>query len=187
MPTPERVQVYKTESTADGGQDAQNFPFPAGINPQQDALESAGLYVQDAANRDYGVLIFRDGSNLKFKDGVNPTPVSLTDMVTGGGGLTPGSHEIIDSLVHDLAETCYTEISRTSGRVASITVWTSPAKLIKVREAILTRTSGLVSQVVENQYDGAGVLVQTLTHVITRTGGSVTSITTTETLWVLSQ
>lgn len=80
VPTPERVQVYKAESTADGGQDAQNYPYPAGIDPQQDALESAGLYVQDAAARDYDVLIARSGGNLTFKDALNPTPITLTTI-----------------------------------------------------------------------------------------------------------
>lgn len=97
-----------------------------------------------------------------------------------GAGLTEATHELIDSLVHDLAETSYTEAVRTSGQVVSVVVWTSAAKLIKVRETTITRVAGQVSVVVEQQFDAAGVLVQTLTHTITRSGGRVASIATVE-------
>lgn len=73
MPTPERVQVYKHESTAEGGQDAQDYPFPTVIMPQEDALESAGLYIQDGSNRDLAVLIKRAGNDMSFTDPSNGT------------------------------------------------------------------------------------------------------------------
>jgi len=98
-----------------------------------------------------------------------------------GGGLTPAEHEALDTLVHRLSETCYTEITRSNGRVTDVVVWTSAAKTTKVRETNITRTGNLISQVVEQQYDAAGSLVQTLTHAIARSGGRVESIATTET------
>ncbi|MFQ5472599.1 MAG: hypothetical protein ACE5FA_06930, partial [Dehalococcoidia bacterium] len=96
----------------------------------------------------------------------------------GSGGITEPQHEVLDTLTHELAETSYTEVVRSSGRVTDVVDWTTSAKVQKVRELSLTRSSGLVSQIVRKHYDGAGVLIagQTLTGTVTRTGGRVTSI-----------
>lgn len=103
------------------------------------------------------------------------------DPRTGGSGISEAQHEALDSLVHDLAEDSFVEVVRSSGRVTSIVVWTSPAKTTKIRETTITRASGQVSQVVERQYNGAGALVQTLTHDFSRTGGQIDSVETEET------
>lgn len=94
----------------------------------------------------------------------------------GGGGLTPSLHRLLDQLVHNIAETSYVEVIRSGGNVTDIITWASSAKLLKIRECNITRTSGKVSQVVIKQYDGSGIVVETLTKIIARTGGSVTSI-----------
>jgi hypothetical protein len=98
------------------------------------------------------------------------------DPRTGGGGLTPASHKVLDQLVHNIAETSYFEVSRTSGQVSGVTYWTDATKTIKVRETSITRTAGLVSQVVIKQYDSLGSLAETLTGAITRSSGQVSSI-----------
>jgi hypothetical protein len=102
------------------------------------------------------------------------------DPRTGGSGITEGQHETIDSLVHELAETSYTEVARTAGRVSSVAVWTDGTKTKKIRETTITRDAGRVSVVVEKQYDAAGTLKQTLTHTIARTGGRVSGVATAE-------
>lgn len=79
---PDRVQVLKQESASLGGDSADDVPYPAPIDPQEDALESAGLYLQDAANRDENVYLARDGNNLTFRDVGNPTPVTLTQLTS---------------------------------------------------------------------------------------------------------
>jgi len=69
------VQVWKSTNE----EDEQNpFGGPTPINPQQDAIESAGQYFQDENNRDKTVYEFRDGKHLKFKDQHEET--SLSDM-----------------------------------------------------------------------------------------------------------
>jgi hypothetical protein len=98
-----------------------------------------------------------------------------------GSGITEAQHEVLDTLVHDLSETSYLEVTRTSGQVSDVTVWTDSGKTIKVREALVTRSAGQASVVVEKQYNGAGTLVQTLAHTITRSAGQVASIATVET------
>lgn len=78
----DRVQVAKVESTALGGDDADTdiYGAPIPLEPQEDALESAGLYLQDASNRDELVGIFRDGDDAKIFDKNNPA-TSLTELL----------------------------------------------------------------------------------------------------------
>lgn len=78
----DRVQVIKQESSALGGDDADVSPdLNAPIQPQEDALEAAGLYLQDAGNRDETTLISRAGNDMLFKDGNNPTAKTLTEVL----------------------------------------------------------------------------------------------------------
>ena len=141
---------------------------------------------------------------LEEDEGINLTPQPVSPTINGefryvagtgfrffeegvdkglsGSGITAPQHEALDTLVHDLSETCYLEVTRSLGRATAITYWTSPAKTMKVREALITRSLGRVSQIVENQYDGTGALVQTLTTVFTRgVGNRVVSAQLTET------
>lgn len=173
---PDRVQLLKQESSALGGDAADDLPYSVPIDPQEDALECAGVYLQDASNRDEAVYVARAGDDMVFRDKVQTTPVTLTDLL--GAAV---AHETIDSLVHALAETSYAEVTRTSGQVSAFTVWTDAGKTTKVRESLVTRSAGQASVVVENQYNAAGALVQTLTHTITRSAGRVASIATVET------
>lgn len=92
-------------------------------------------------------------------------------------------HENYDTLTHLIAETNFTEITRTSGRVSNITVWTDNGKTTKIREVQITRSSGQVSQVVKIQYDGAGVAItgQTITTTVNRSSGKIVSFDDLET------
>lgn len=97
-------------------------------------------------------------------------------------GISEPQHENLDSLVHMISEDSYEEVTRSSGRVSNITYWTDSGKTKKIRETVLTRSSGRVSQVDEIQYDGDGIECQRMTGVITRSGGFVTDITWAETV-----
>jgi hypothetical protein len=79
----DRVQVLKQESAALGGDDADSEVFNAPIEPQEDAIEVAGMYIQDVLNRDESTLLSRDGNNMRFKDGNNPSGVTLSELLTG--------------------------------------------------------------------------------------------------------
>jgi hypothetical protein len=97
-----------------------------------------------------------------------------------GSGITEAQHQNLDTLDHWVDENSYDELTRTGGKVTHIVVWDSPSKLIMIREELITRVSGKVSQLVAKQYDrGTGLLKETMTEVYTRTGGKVTSITRT--------
>jgi hypothetical protein len=98
-----------------------------------------------------------------------------------GSGISEAQHEVLDTLVHALAETCYLEVTRTAGRVSNVTIWTDSGKTTKVRElANVVRTAGRIVSYDLIQYDGAGVVKQTVSYAITRTGGRVSSIQMTE-------
>lgn len=100
-----------------------------------------------------------------------------------GSGLSEAQHETLDTLVHNLAEDGYLEVTRSGGQVSDVIAWTSSGKTTKIRELNLTRASGQISVIVLKQYDGAGSLVtnQTLTGTVSRTGGNIDSITWVET------
>jgi len=170
----DRVKPLKLESIDTGGN--SDDEFPTSLNPQEDHVECAGVVFDDPDQIDESTVITRVDADMLFKDGNNPAYVTLTELLAGEGGLTEVTHETLDTLVHEIAETSYEEITRTSGRVTSIIIWATSAKLKKVRETTITRAAGKVSVIVEEQYDAAGTLKKTLTGTITRTSGRVSSI-----------
>lgn len=178
----DRIQVLKQESSALGGDSLDSVDFPTPIQPQEDVLESAGLFLQDATNRDENVYIARAGNDLVFRDVTNATEKTLATLLAGGG-ISEAQHENLDTLTHAIAETNYTEITRSSGQVSNVTVWETAAKLKKIREIAITRSSGQVSIVVETQYDatGAAIAGQILTRTVTRSSGQVSNIATVQT------
>jgi len=174
----DKVKPLKIESADTGG--TQDDQFPTSLDPQEDYIEVRGLVLDDASNKDETTVLDRDGDNMQFKDVNNPTPVTLTTLVAGGGGLTPVTHRSLDQLVHEISEDAYLEITRSAGKTSAITYWTDSGKTIKIRDTVITRDiGGKVSQTVITQYDAAGAAItgETLTTTITRSGGKVASMT----------
>ena len=120
------------------------------------------------------------GSGVIVTTGTNFVQI---DAPLSGSAITQQEHENIDSLVHVLAETSVEAISRdVFGRVAGVNVRTVPTTGTLIRSASITRNSfGLVTQVIENQHDASGVVIQTLTSSINRSAGVITSVDTVET------
>lgn len=114
---------------------------------------------------------------FKFKDSVG-----VFNPRTGGSGITEAEHEVLDTLTHWLDETNWQEMVRSGGKVTNAIHWETSAKLKKIREVIITRATGKVSQIDIIQYDSAGVEKQRLVLVIARTGGKVSSIQWTKTV-----
>lgn len=77
--------MLKQESTGLGGDSADSTDYPAPIDPQEDAIESAGVYLQDGSNRDENVYIERNGSDMRFRDLNNTTPITLTTLAQDRG------------------------------------------------------------------------------------------------------
>ena len=81
----DRVQVIKQEWSDLGGDVNDEDEFGGSpIEPQEDAVEAAGVYLQDASNRDETTLIARSGNDMTFKDS-NNTTVTLTQLLEGSG------------------------------------------------------------------------------------------------------
>lgn len=104
------------------------------------------------------------------------------DSEISAGGITEEQHETLDTLVHNLAESSYEEITRAGGQVTSAIVWETSDKLKKIRETSISRSGGQISSIVEKHYDATGTLKVTMTGTVSRSvGGQVETIT-----WVRS-
>jgi hypothetical protein len=146
----DRVQVMKQESAALGGDAADEAPWPEPIDPQEDAPEVAGVYFQDASNRDETTLIDRLGDDMRFQDGNNPTAKTLTELLTASG-LTETAHRALRQLIHFIdngpaegfASGAYREtLPAADPFPTSIIWWESSSKLKKIVEKLITRTGG---------------------------------------------
>jgi hypothetical protein len=118
-----------------------------------------------------GAINYSTSGSFQMKDASG-----TFDPRTGGGGLTPSTHRALDQLVHEIAETSYTEVVETAGKVTAVIVWTDSGKTTKIREEEYTYTGGQVTTIVTKQYDGTGTLVETYTETVTYSGGKVQSI-----------
>lgn len=93
------------------------------------------------------------------------------------------AHEGYDTLVHDLAESNFQEITYAAGLPTAIVYWTTPAKTLKIRETLFTyNPNQTVNVVTERQYNGAGVQTQQLVHTYAynpdETPSSITTVRT---------
>jgi hypothetical protein len=87
---PDRIQVVKRESSAGGGDGAEDTDFLTTIDPSEDAIEAAGLVLQAPSEpRDETVWIERHAGEMRFRDQAQTTPVTLTALV-GGAAVDPG-------------------------------------------------------------------------------------------------
>lgn len=188
----DRVQVLKQESAALGGDAADEVPYPDPIAPQEDALEAAGLYLQDASNRDETTLISRNGDDMTFKDVNNPTVKTLTELLSGPGGLTESAHRTLRQLIHFIddgpaegfASGAYRE---TTGGLfpTSVIWWETSSKLKKIVEKTITRSGGGATNlaptpIVWKVYDTDGsTVLATVSDAITYSGILETSRTRT--------
>jgi hypothetical protein len=90
-------------------------------------------------------------------------------------GITEADHEALNTLVHWVGETNWQEIVRSGGKVTNVIHWETSDRLKKIRECVIARSGGKVSQLDAVQYDEAA-------GVITRADGKVASIAWTKTV-----
>ena len=102
-------------------------------------------------------------------------PVTTLPGVPGGSGssgsagtstgthLTSTSHNLLDTLVHNIAENYFEEYIYSGAQVVRITIWTTSAKVLKIRESLFSYSGNKIVQEVNIQYSSAGVEVQRLT------------------------
>lgn len=96
----DKVTPLKQES---GGDDVDYLNTPA--QPNEDALNCRGVYIQYDTGDDTSVLISRDASgNLTFKDSAYPGGKTLTDTLAAGSGVTETQHKELLQLIHFIDE-----------------------------------------------------------------------------------
>lgn len=89
----DKVQIYKRESTAGGGDPSDNDDFytESPLVPSEDAPEVQGVFFQDVEGgqpNDEDVYISRNGNDLIFRDKAVGAEVKLSDLSSGTGGST---------------------------------------------------------------------------------------------------
>ena len=175
----DRVQVLKRESAALGGDAADEAPWDAPIEPQEDAVEAAGVYLQDDSNRDESTLVARSGDDMTFKDTNNPTAKTLTELLSGSGGLTETGHRILRQLIHFIddgpaegfASGAYQETTPVGPFPTSQIWWESSGKTKKIVELTLTYSGSFITSEEWKMYDTDGTTVlATITDAITYNG-----------------
>jgi hypothetical protein len=138
----DRVQLTKYETSALGGDDADTLPYPAPIAPQEDAIEVAGVYLQDASNRDETVLIDRNGDDMRFTDPNNSGGVTLSALVRSVSKVgTPVNNELAvwtgDGTIEGESELTYdgATLSITGDLSAQKAALTGPIRMTEVAAA----------------------------------------------------
>ena len=95
------IRPLKIESVAGGG--TQDDEFPTAADPQEDFVETMGVVICDASNRDETTVVERLGNDMRFSDGNNPAGVTLSAMLGGGFAIDSVlvDDETLDSLADD--------------------------------------------------------------------------------------
>lgn len=171
----DKVKPLKLESIDTGGE--ENDEFPTSMDPHEDFIELRGLVFDTDTVADESTTITRDGDDLTFKDTNNPTPLTLSDLVAGTGGLTAEGHKILRQLIHFINDGpaegftsgAYKEVTGTVFPTA-IVWWDSSSKLKKIVERLLTWSGATVTQDQWKVYDADGNLVATVTDAISYSG-----------------
>lgn len=189
----DRVQPLKIESTSSGGEEVDEFP--TALDRNEDYVDCRGVTLQNTTSNDALVRAERtaDG-DLQFLDLANPTPVTLTDLVAGTGGVTETSHKVLRQLIHFIDDGpaegflsgAYRETTPSGDPFpTSVVWWESAAKLKKIVEKTITRSGGGATNVAPTpivwkvyDVDGSTVLA-TVSDAVSYTGPFETNRTRT--------
>lgn len=147
------------------------------FDPNTDAADVRGVYIQNDTSNDTTVRITRDASdNLVLEDPVSG-PFVLSTL---GGGVTETDHRALRQLIHFIdngpangfASGAFRE-NLPSGNpfVTSVTWWTDNTKVDKIVEKLITYTGALATTVQWKIYDTDGsTVLATVTDAITYSG-----------------
>lgn len=183
----DRVRPLKMEDPSTGG--TQTDVWPTSVNIHQDYVDARGFTIQDDTSNDDEVRISRDGDDMTFLD-KNNTVKTLSDLVSGTGGLTEEGHKILRQLIHFIdngpaegfASGAYRE---TTGTVfpTAIIWWESSSKLKKIVEKGVTWTGINPTTIEWKVYDTDGsTVLATVSDAITYSGVFETNRTRTITV-----
>lgn len=179
----DRVKPLKIEGTGSGG--TQNDEFPTSTDKNEDFLDSRGVTFQNDTSDDDLVRVSRDGDDMIFLD-KNNTVKTLSDLVSGTGGLTVEGHKILRQLIHFIdngpaegfASGAYSETTPTGPFPTSEIWWESSSKLKKIVEHTVTWTGVNPTTEVWKVYDTDGsTVLATVTDTVSYSGIFETSRT----------
>lgn len=167
----DRIRPLKFEDPSTGGTETDQFP--TGTNPNEDFVDSRGTTYQDDSSDDDLVRISRDGNDLTFLD-INNTVKTLSDLVSGTGGLTVEAHKIIRHIIHFMeegpAEGSYKESAWSGILPTNETWWETSSKIDKIYEVNYTYTGINPTTIERKIYDTDGDLLVTVTDTVTYSG-----------------
>lgn len=165
----DRVRPFKAESPVQGGteDDALSMGVPKPAEPQEDAIEVAGVYFQDEVDRDENVYVDRDSGNLRFRDTFNTSPVTLSSLLTGGSGITESQHRALRDLIHFIdsgpadgfASGAYRESAYTGALMTSEIWYEDNTKTQKIVELTVSYTGVLPTTETWKMYEADGTTV----------------------------
>jgi len=155
---PDRVQVLKQESAALGGNAADDVPYTVAIKPLEDAIESAGGYVQaPTETRDETVGWDRDQGRYRLFDQEVATPISLFELVRA-------VYPAFDAVV-----------TYSSGDVTLVSLYSDGSHTVLVATVTIAYSGGDVSTITEREYAG-GVEKSRYLTTLSYTNGDVTGV-----------
>lgn len=167
--------------------------YEQGVNKNADGLDARGYFIQSDTSNDTNVLVTRDNSdNLTLQDVANPTPTTLTDILSR---ITPAQHAALRQLIHladgvggpmeGWASGSFREVLPTNNPFPTSVIWyTDNTKTKKIVAKLITFDGQKrVTQVQWGAYaaDGTTVIV-TVTDTIVYTGGQPFENTRTRTV-----
>lgn len=174
----DRVHPLKFESPDTGGTETDQFPTSADAN--EDFLDCRGVTFQSDSSNDENTYVSRDGAgNMIFYDGVVAAEKTLTELLTGSGGLTENAHKILRQLIHFIDDGpaegftsgAYREVTNPGTAPTAIIWWESSSKLKKIVELGLTWSGVTVTQEQWKVYDTDGsTVLATVTDAISYSG-----------------
>lgn len=164
-----KVQLLKKESLAGGGDAAdEEEGFPTQLDPNEDAPEVRGIFLQGPSGSDKLVYVTRDASgNAIFRDAVGGTEYTLEELAAGSAGITESQHKTLRHLIHFIddgpaegfASGAYKETTW-SGAFPQTEIWyESSAKTKKIVERTMTWSGATLTTDEWKIYDTDGSTV----------------------------
>lgn len=173
----DKIKPLKIESINTGGD--SDDEFPTSLDPEHDYVECRGIVLDTDSVKDESTVISRDGDDMTFKDTNNSTPVTLSELIAGTGGLTEEGHKILRQLIHFIDDGPAEGFA--SGAYKEVTGTVFPTAIVwydkedeetrkKIVERLITWTGANATQDQWKVYDASDSLVATVTDAISYSG-----------------
>lgn len=179
------VRCLKMESPSGGGRQLDTYPTE--LDPLQDAVTAAGVYLQNASDTvtDKNVLVDRANTDLRLTDVA--TTRLLKELVTSVTGQVGSHNALLDSIHymgdagpadgHPSGSVC--QITRNGPLVTSRVWYTNNSLTSKIFSTAYSYTGPLCTTITRILYGPNNAVVRTLTDALQYTGPLCTGRTRT--------